>query len=47
VTVSADPDRFAEEVAQLAAMDVSSVVFHHVGRDQEAFIRDCAGALRR
>lgn len=45
VIVSADPERYAEEVAQLAAMDVSSVIFHQVGRDQEAFLRDCAGAL--
>lgn len=47
VIVSVDPNRFAEEVTRLAGMDVQSIVFHHVGRDQVAFIRDCAGALRK
>jgi G6PDH family F420-dependent oxidoreductase len=47
VIVSAEPSRFAEEAARLAALGVESLVFHHVGRDQEAFIRDCAEALRQ
>ncbi|RYZ05438.1 MAG: TIGR03557 family F420-dependent LLM class oxidoreductase [Myxococcales bacterium] len=45
VIISAEPARFAQEAARLAAMDVSSVIFHQVGRDQETFIRDCAEAL--
>jgi len=38
VFVSADLDAHARRIEEIAAMGVSDVMLHHVGRDQEAFV---------
>jgi coenzyme F420-dependent glucose-6-phosphate dehydrogenase len=45
VHVCRGPTRLLELVEELAELGVTSAIFHHVGRDQEAFIRDCGPVL--
>lgn len=45
VLVSASPEPFADVVDTLSGLGVTSVIFHQVGRDQEAFLRHCGPFL--
>lgn len=45
VRVCCEPSQLLELVEGLTDLGVTSVTFHHVGRDQEAFIRDCGPVL--
>ncbi len=45
VLVSTTPEAFTDVVAKLAGMSVAAVIFHQVGRNQDAFLRECGPLL--
>src|SRR5690606_33000236 len=45
VLVANDPEPFLRVIEHASSLGVASIILHHVGRDQETFIRDCAPAL--